>query len=50
MLRLDLIPGLTVGGCIFYYYRQRRTAQMNTSTGDLEMDVRNDIHQGEPQK
>jgi hypothetical protein len=36
-------------GCI-YYYRPRLAAQLNMSTGDLEMYVWADIRQGEPQK
>ncbi|KAK0153637.1 Plexin-C1 [Merluccius polli] len=45
---LLLIPiVIVVVVCIYIYKKNRLTAQMNTSMEDLELDIRNDIHQGE---
>ncbi|XP_030210868.1 plexin-C1 isoform X3 [Gadus morhua] len=44
-LIIVILVGLTMWGCI-YYYRPRLAAQLNMSTGDLEMYVWADIRQG----
>ncbi|CAL8278366.1 unnamed protein product [Gadus morhua 'NCC'] len=44
-LIIVILVGLTMWGCI-YYYRPRLAAQMNMSTGDLEIYLWADIRQG----